>query len=442
MLSGSIQSSVSPQPIGPAAVTANAGMEPVKVEPQGKNGATTAPAGEAQGDLFSGQLNKALNEAAIHVEFAGNEVIEDQSAAPVLNPELLGQSAAELAAEKIAEPTPEQHTELHTQLHTELHTQLPSNQQNRDQQPQLDAEQWLQTMLGQQQLQLQTRDAVDATDAEKANPIPNTAMPINGVVAATAQAKHPVDKSPATQQVLTPGTVAGAVDVSCSPGPGRHPVFEQSYETFAKSTLNPNQAVLATGAGSATAADALNSALGATIALAANASATTESISLTGAPAAVTLNGTESAQRVQSPLTLQAPEAKWGEQLLHALRDNVQMQIQQKIQNATIRLDPPELGSLEIFLSHESGRLTVQITASQADVARLIQATSERLRQELTGAQFTQVNVQTSADGQSGQQQSRERQGFMSDETILANEQEFVGQDNAATRTSDVLVTV
>src|SRR5690606_8551048 len=75
----------------------------------------------------------------------------------------------------------------------------------------------------------------------------------------------------------------------------------------------------------------------------------------------------------QSTFKLPTAEAKWGEQLLHTLRDQVQVQLQQRIQNATIRLDPPELGSLEIFLSHESGRLNVHITASQSDVARLLQ---------------------------------------------------------------------
>lgn len=145
---------------------------------------------------------------------------------------------------------------------------------------------------------------------------------------------------------------------------------------------------------------------------------------------------------LQTQLSLQSPEAKWGEQMLHALRENVQVQIQKNIQNATIRLDPPELGSLEIFLSHEAGRLTVHINASQADVARMIQNTSERLRQELAGPQFTHVNVQTSSDGQSGQQQSRARQQQMADEMILANEQPQPTSSLNRARGSDLLVTV
>jgi type III secretion system needle length determinant len=161
----------------------------------------------------------------------------------------------------------------------------------------------------------------------------------------------------------------------------------------------------------------------------------------------LTTAGTEAAGRTAAAaLNLQTPESRLGEQLLHTLRDQVQLQIQQKMQNATIRLDPPELGSLEIYLSHEAGRLNVHITASQADVARLIQSTSDRLRHELAGAQFTQVNVQTSAEGQSGQQQSRERQRFMAGDSILANEQSIHDRPTndrpGQRRSGDVLASV
>lgn len=146
----------------------------------------------------------------------------------------------------------------------------------------------------------------------------------------------------------------------------------------------------------------------------------------------------------QAALKLPTPEAKWGEQLLHTLRDQVQVQVQQRIQNATIRLDPPELGSLEIFLSHESGRLNVHITASQADVGRLLQQTSDRLRQELAGGQFTQVNVQTSSDGQSGQQQSRHNPlRFAAEEMIQVNGQPATDKTRGQSgQASDVLMTV
>lgn len=152
---------------------------------------------------------------------------------------------------------------------------------------------------------------------------------------------------------------------------------------------------------------------------------------------------TQGAERL---LRLQAPEAKWGEQMLHALREHVEVQLQQRQQSATIRLDPPELGSMEIHLSHDSGRLTVQLSAAHADVARLLQQTSDRLRQELVAQHFVQVNVQVGADGQSGRQgQSRQSDNG---ENVLAATNHASGtaaapdSKRAAGRVSDVLVTV
>ncbi|MDH0099320.1 flagellar hook-length control protein FliK, partial [Pseudomonas sp. GD04158] len=143
-------------------------------------------------------------------------------------------------------------------------------------------------------------------------------------------------------------------------------------------------------------------------------------------------------------LKLPVAQAQWGEQMLHSLREQVELQINQRIQNATIRLDPPELGSLEIFLSHESGRLNVQLSAANGEVARLLQQTSERLRQELVGQNFVQVNVQVSADAQGGrqQQQAQAQRWLVEDEVAAAVALPASGERNGAQSTSDVLVTV
>ena len=84
--------------------------------------------------------------------------------------------------------------------------------------------------------------------------------------------------------------------------------------------------------------------------------------------------------------------------MANKLQGYLKKNIQQRFQQATIRLDPPELGSLEIFISHENGRLSVHISAAQTDVVRLIAATSERLRQELVEQNTLQVQVQVSSD--------------------------------------------
>ncbi|MBB4862046.1 flagellar hook-length control protein FliK [Pseudomonas nitritireducens] len=137
-------------------------------------------------------------------------------------------------------------------------------------------------------------------------------------------------------------------------------------------------------------------------------------------------------------------EAHWGEQMLGALRDNVDLQISQRVQNATIRLDPPELGALEILVRHEAGQLNVQISASNGDVVRLLQNTSERLRQDLVGQNFLQVNVQVSPDSQSGQPGQQQRQRFTDEQAVVdANPRDAQsGQRSAPRGDSDVLITV
>jgi flagellar hook-length control protein FliK len=148
------------------------------------------------------------------------------------------------------------------------------------------------------------------------------------------------------------------------------------------------------------------------------------------------------AQAADRALKLQAPETKWGEQMLHALRENVDLQIQQKTQSATIRLDPPELGSMEIMLSHESGRLNVHLTAANVDVARLLQQTSDRLRQELVGQHFVQVNVQVGADSGGQQGQQRQRAALAGEELPLAARPHEQEQNRESGRPRDVLITV
>ena len=153
---------------------------------------------------------------------------------------------------------------------------------------------------------------------------------------------------------------------------------------------------------------------------------------------------------LERTLKLQGPETKWGEQLLLALRDNVNLQMQQRVQNTTIRLDPPELGMMEITLIHEQGRLNVQISAQHSDVVRLLQQTSERLRHELVAQNFTQVDVEISG-GQPGQQHSqRDQARLLNEPSVLANNHEadqsdaqhLAPEQQKSAKHNDVLVTV
>lgn len=101
--------------------------------------------------------------------------------------------------------------------------------------------------------------------------------------------------------------------------------------------------------------------------------------------------------------------AQWGDALVHILKENIHFQLGQQQQISTIRLDPPSLGKLEIAIQLDAGKLTVHISASQADVCRTLQQCGDALRLQLTQQNFVQVEVQVSPDGQS-QSQSQSRQ--------------------------------
>ncbi|KRW60909.1 flagellar hook-length control protein FliK [Pseudomonas sp. TTU2014-080ASC] len=284
-----------------------------------------------------------------------------------------------------------------------------------------DPERWLSSMLEQQAVSLQARELQ-----------PETAqVPVAGLPASVEQ-EHP--------QALNPAATLAALVLAERPGAQAQ---AEAASTASATSLPSAQIPAAAVMPASTAAAAVATGL------IAQEQAQSESLSsLTStavdAPEAATL--AEFSGNRAAPLThtlkLQTPQAQWGEQMLQSLRDSVEMQINQRVQNATIRLDPPELGSLEIFLSHEGGRITVQLSAANTDVARLLQQTSERLRQELVAQNFVQVNVQVSADAQGGRQQGRGAfQPMAAEEPVLAaqdSSEQAPQQDSA----SDVLVTV
>lgn len=114
-------------------------------------------------------------------------------------------------------------------------------------------------------------------------------------------------------------------------------------------------------------------------------------------------------ETTSSPATLKLdPEpSRWAQQLQSALGERLQVQVKEQIQHATIRLDPPEMGKIDIAVQIENGRVQVSINASQGEVYRALQQVSNDLRQSLTEQNFVQVNVQVSSQGgqRDGQQQ-------------------------------------
>lgn len=115
---------------------------------------------------------------------------------------------------------------------------------------------------------------------------------------------------------------------------------------------------------------------------------------------------------------------KWGEQMMQVLHDRVTLQAQQSMQEAKIRLDPPELGKLDLLVRVDGDRLSVQINANAAATREALIQVSERLRAELQNQNFVHVDVNV---GSGDSQQQGSNQHYQSDGHIFsARDSSFV----------------
>ena len=108
---------------------------------------------------------------------------------------------------------------------------------------------------------------------------------------------------------------------------------------------------------------------------------------------------------------------RWGEQMIQVLQDRVTLQAQQNLQEAKIRLDPPELGKLDLLVRVEGDRLSVQINANTAATREALMQVSERLRTELQEQNFVHVDVNVGSD--QGQER-HSHEGSQEEATVFA----------------------
>ncbi|EKO3463482.1 flagellar hook-length control protein FliK [Vibrio fluvialis] len=109
---------------------------------------------------------------------------------------------------------------------------------------------------------------------------------------------------------------------------------------------------------------------------------------------------------------------KWGEQMLQVLHDRVTLQAQQNLQEAKIRLDPPDLGKLDLVVRVEGDRLSVQINANASATREALMQVSDRLRAELQSQNFVHVDVNVGSD--QGSQRHSSSQDDAAASTIFA----------------------
>lgn len=134
-----------------------------------------------------------------------------------------------------------------------------------------------------------------------------------------------------------------------------------------------------------------------------------------------------------APVKLAEPQVQWGQQLVDVLKDKVELQVNQQIKQAHIRLDPPELGRLELTVRVEGDRLNVQLNVTNPAVRDALIQSMERLRMSLAPHHAGGVEVNVGQGGGQG-----DAQGKWQQEKILVgrrqwqDEFEAAGQDERA----------
>jgi flagellar hook-length control protein FliK len=113
-------------------------------------------------------------------------------------------------------------------------------------------------------------------------------------------------------------------------------------------------------------------------------------------------------------LQLSGSPEQWQQPLRAALGDRLQLQLARNDERAVIRLEPANMGSVEISVRHSGGALQVNIAASHSEVVRQLNTIGDAVRQDLSQRQFGEVavtvsssNARSLADG--GQQQRQQQ---------------------------------
>ncbi len=129
-----------------------------------------------------------------------------------------------------------------------------------------------------------------------------------------------------------------------------------------------------------------------------------------GATAATSQTNMSGLQRLEQAQQMQAPVQIKQDVASEQLAERVQMMMSKNLKNIDIRLDPPELGRMQIRMSMNGDLANVQITVSNPAARELIEQTMPRLREMLAqnGVALAETSVQQQ---QSGRGQAHQGEG-------------------------------
>lgn len=113
-----------------------------------------------------------------------------------------------------------------------------------------------------------------------------------------------------------------------------------------------------------------------------------------------------------APVKLAGAPEQWQQPLREALGDRLQVNLQRNNNQAVIRLDPPNMGSIEISIRQSAGALQVNLSASNSEVVRQLNAIGDSVRQDLATRQFSDVAVTVSTARTSALSQATAQQSY------------------------------
>jgi flagellar hook-length control protein FliK len=208
-------------------------------------------------------------------------------------------------------------------------------------------------------------------------------------------ASAPSDEAASGPAVGAPGAVAQAIGARAAPlvpaaATALTPSAAQAASVVAAARPDP-------GAAQSVAAqpNAVPAAASLSGEAAADAGAGADAIPVTAGPGALAGTPPASARSADS-IVLAGPPTAWRQNLHEALGERLQLQLGRNIEQATIRLEPPMLGRIEIAIRHSAGNLEIHIAASNSEVLRQLNTVSDSLRSDLAGRQYGSVSVNVS----------------------------------------------
>jgi flagellar hook-length control protein FliK len=133
------------------------------------------------------------------------------------------------------------------------------------------------------------------------------------------------------------------------------------------------------------------------------------------------------AQQLYAGVDVTQPE--WGRDLVEQLRSRMQLSKTDQIQHAHVRLDPPELGRLEVNLRLDGDKVSVHFTAAHPQLREALAANADKLRFDFDGSQMQLADVSVSSGLY---QQSHQHSGTDDEPGIMAS-QSMIQSEEAST---------